>query len=127
MLSTPPLSALLLEPDPLQRDLIRLVLMRLGLNVTCIAQGEEAEAQLRQSPPTLFLVDLFLPQQNGLDLLADLAGEGLLKRSHLIVISAMAFPEIVQQAIQLGAGDFWTRPVDADLMASKIVKILKIA
>jgi CheY-like chemotaxis protein len=118
-------TVVVLEPDPVQRDLIRLALTRSGCAVVTASTGKEAIEMLKSAPPALLLLDLFLPQQNGLDLLQQIRSAGLVAHTAVVVISGLGFPEVVQQAVQSGAQDFLVKPIDTDQLVDRVNKVLK--
>ncbi len=123
-MSDPAPYVLVVEADPVERDLIRLAMTRLRLATTWVATGEDALAAIRAQIPALVLLDLFLPRQNGLDLLVQLRAAGVLALLPVIAISSLGFPEIVQQAVEAGARDFLVKPMDTDILIDKVAKIL---
>ena len=58
---------LIVEDERDIRDLVVLHLQRDGYEVTSAGSGEEALAQVRQSPPDLVVLDLMLPAMSGLE------------------------------------------------------------
>jgi DNA-binding NarL/FixJ family response regulator len=70
----------------------------------------------------VLLIDTYLPGQNGLDLISQLTTEGLLGRTRIFFLSSMGYPEIVQKAAKLGAAGFLVKPLDPDLLVSRILK-----
>jgi DNA-binding response OmpR family regulator len=115
------LSILVLEPNALQCDLIKLALMRHSMNPIICNQPADLRPQLAQYLPDVLLLDTNLPGLNGLDLIGQLNSEVLLKRTKVFFISAMGFPEIVQKAAQVGASGFLVKPLNPDLMAARIL------
>jgi DNA-binding response OmpR family regulator len=115
------LSILVLEPNLLQCDLIKLALIRHSMNPIICDQPTALRQQLAQHLPDVLLVDTYLPGMNGLDLIDQLNSEVLLKRTKVIFISSMGFPEIVQKAVKMGASGFLVKPLNPDLMAARIL------
>jgi DNA-binding response OmpR family regulator len=116
-------SAVIVEADPMPKDLMRLVLTRLKWQVKVTANPGEVRNLLKGTPPDLFIVDTFLTGINGLELLRQLRAENLLERTEVMVISAFGFQEIVRQAQQLGARAFLVKPLDADQFAKRVGQI----
>ena len=114
------LLVLILEPNFLQCDLIKLALIRHGLTPIVCSQPSYLRQQLVQYLPDVLLIDTNLPGQNGLDLIAELNSEVLLKRTKVFFISSMGFPEIVQKTVRMGASGFLVKPLDPDLLVSRI-------
>lgn len=114
------LSVLILEPNLLQCDLIKMVLIRNGMQPMVCEQPASLRQQLVQQMPDVLLIDTYLPDQNGLDLIERLNSEVLLKRTKVFFISSLGFPEIVQKAAQMGASGFLVKPLNPDLLVTRI-------
>jgi DNA-binding response OmpR family regulator len=105
-------TVMILEPDPLQRDLYAAVLLRNGFKpILCLHPTQAAEL-LAEHVPDLMVINILLPGQNGFDLLADLKSQGRLGETKIIVVSPLGFPEIVQKAARAGVAAFMVKPVD---------------
>lgn len=118
------LSVLILEPNALQCDLIRMALLRNRMKPTVCSEPTKLREQLIELMPDVLLIDTYLPGQNGLDLISQLNLEILLKRTKVFFISSFGFPEIVQKAAQMGASGFLVKPLNPDLLVSRILKSL---
>ena len=114
------LSILILEPNILQRDLIKIVLVRNRMKPTICSEPARLREQLIGLMPDVLLVDTYLPGQNGLDLIGQLDSEILLKRTKVFFISSFGFPEIVRKAAQIGASGFLVKPLNPDLLVTRI-------
>ncbi len=118
------LSVLVLEPNALQCDLIKLALIRNSITPIICNQPTNLRQQLVQHLPDVLLIDTYLPGLNGLDLISQLNSEVLLKRTKVFFISSLAFPEIVQKAAKMGASGFLVKPLNPDLMVTRILSSL---
>ena len=121
-----PTAILLVEHDDLLRDWMAAFLARSGYAVTPAAGAQAALAAVETggAHPQLVLLDLFLPQINGLMLLASLRQIPGLETVQVIVLSTLGLPEIVQQARAAGAQDFLLKPFDSDVLAEKVKGVL---
>jgi len=115
------LSVLVLEPNALQCDLIRLALLRHSMNPIICDQPNHLRERLAQHLPDVLLIDTYLPGSNGLELIGQLNSE-VLKRTKVFFLSSMAFPEIVQKAARIGASGFLVKPLNPDLLVMRIQK-----
>ena len=113
-------SILILEPNPLQCDLIRLALTRSQMKPIVCDRSAKLREQLIQHMPDVLLIDTYLPGQNGLDLISQLNSEVLLSRTKVFFLSSLGFPEVVQKAAQIGASGFLVKPLDTDLLITRI-------
>jgi len=82
---------------------------REGFDVRTASNLQEARVALREQEPDALLVDMQLPDGSGLELLQ--APEGRLPPG-VIFISGNSSIELAVEALQLGATDFLTKPVD---------------
>jgi DNA-binding response OmpR family regulator len=116
------LSVLILEPNFLQCDLIEMALLRNSMQPIICEDVGEIRQKLIQHLPDLLLVDTHLPGQNGLDLVGELQAEAFLTRTKVFIISSLGYPEIVQKAVKAGASDFLVKPLDTDLLVTRILR-----
>lgn len=122
-----PAMVLLAEDDRAVRDLIVLALERLNCRVITADNGATALALVRVHRPQLVLLDILLPQLNGLEVLRQLGDRALLDHVPVIVISALGYREVVQQALKAGAKDFVLKPFDVGLLTGKVQRVLEVA
>jgi CheY-like chemotaxis protein len=108
---------LVVDDDPDLRESLRMLLELRGFGVLTAANGTQALASMRKSPPRLVLLDLMMPIMTGAELLELVRQDDGLARIPIIIVSA--WPE---EASRLrGARAFMQKPVDlAELL--KLVK-----
>ena len=79
------------------------------------ADGEEAIAHATENPPGLVILDLMMPGVTGFDVLRSLRSDPRTRDVPIVVFSALDEPEFVEQALSLGANDYWVKGTfDAD-------------
>jgi PAS domain S-box-containing protein len=76
------------------------------------ALGLDGVAGIRRRRPDLILLDMHLPDISGLELLRHLKQDDLLAGIPVVVVSADATPQHVEQALTLGAAHYVTKPLD---------------
>lgn len=88
--------------------------------------GEEALGFLRQHlhEAVLILSDINMPGMSGLELLKEIKTRYENPPPIVMMITAYGDPENYNQAIQLGADDFLTKPIDFTLLKSKLKTLL---
>jgi two-component system KDP operon response regulator KdpE len=118
-MSAPPIEPavlLLVEDDPTNRALVRAVLSRApqvrlrDALVTETATLAGARAALASIRPDVVLLDVRLPDGNGLDLARDLALEGRLPTPRVVVMSASVLPAERDAAMAAGGDVFMAKP-----------------
>lgn len=103
---------LLIEDDRFNRMLYRELLEREGYRVYAVSSAQEGLAMAECCPPCLIVVDLELPDLNGLELTARLRASLALRETAILMISAHADPHYEAQAYAAGVADFHRKPID---------------
>jgi len=80
--------------------------------------GAEALTAVQRLPPDLILLDLYLPDVFGLDLISQLRVAGV--ESDVIVISAANESETVERALKLGVANYLLKPFTLDDLAGRL-------
>jgi DNA-binding NtrC family response regulator len=114
----PPL--LLVEDTPSLAMLYRAVLSRAGHHVEQASTLAEAREFCARTPPRLMLLDLQLPDGDGLDLLESLTRA----QCHVIVITANGSINRAVQAMRAGAFDFLVKPFDETRLLNAVENAL---
>ena len=111
---------LLIEDEQLLRWALRTRLVRAGHMVQEAATLREAEVQLRERCPQVVLLDVNLPDGNGIDFLA--AQKERLTDSVVLVFTADGSIEDAVRAMKLGAADFLAKPIDQEELIRTVDK-----
>lgn len=107
---------LVVDDEPAIRRLVRAAIERSGQHVDEAASGAEAVSEAGQPGRELVLLDLGLPDRDGLELIPLLKGKGLA----VIVLTARDATEEKIAALDLGADDYVTKPFDTDELLARI-------
>jgi DNA-binding response OmpR family regulator len=113
---------LLVEDDPSIASLLMDRLESRRYRVSCAADAEQAQQLLAQSRPDLVILDLMLPDGNGLLLCADLKAE---LQVPIILCSATRRREDCLLGFKLGADDFVAKPFSVDELEARIAVALR--
>jgi len=103
---------LLVEDERLLRWAVATRLTKAGHSVDEAATLAEAEELLRKRRPELVLLDVSLPDGNGVDFLSDQRER--LSESIVVVVTGSGNVQDAVRAMKLGAYDFLNKPVDQD-------------
>ncbi len=102
---------LVVDDEPDIRELVRDILEDEGYKVTTAENGEAARAALRERRPDLILLDIWMPDIDGISLLKEWAeGEDGLP-CPVIIMSGHGTVETAVEATRLGAYDFLEKPL----------------
>lgn len=116
-MSARPSKILIVDDEPQIRTLLKATLTRAGYAVVEAGNGREALSAKNIDKPDLVLLDLGLPDRDGLELVAQLREA---PRSALIVLSARDQTEQKVAALDLGADDYVTKPFDTEELLARV-------
>lgn len=112
---------LLIEDDPIVRDLLQLALRGCGYQVVAAATGAEGWQQLQAAPRggagfEAVLLDRQLPDADGIELLRRIKGDPALCGLPVIIESSVADTDMVRVGLQAGAYYYLTKPLQLPLV-----------
>lgn len=107
----------ILDDEPEIRRMLSDALQEAGFRTTCFARAREFEAALKRSAPDVCLVDLGLPDRDGLALVHRLALES---GAAIIIISGRAQVQDRVTGLELGADDYIIKPFDPAEVVARI-------
>lgn len=102
-----------------RRNLQRLIARR-GHEVIAVGSAEEAEAALAAGSFPFLILDWMLPGKSGVDLCRELRARPNGDEMFILLVTAKADTEDLEQALEAGANDYLTKPLDVDLLAVRI-------
>ena len=108
-------------------DLLRDYLSARGFHVAVAHSGDEALAQFEQTRPALVLLDIMMPGRSGWDvcrLMKQHPDHG--KSVRVIMVTALRDWDDKQSALQEGADDYLTKPIDFRDLDTRIERNLAL-
>ena len=93
-------------------DLLSEFLQRRGYRTKVAYSGEEALGKIKQEPPDLVLLDVYMPGLNGVEVLRRLVNSQF--AGGIIILTASQDNELLKTALDLGAFDVLSKPVALD-------------
>ncbi len=109
---------LVVEDSPAQAEWLSRVLSREGYAVTACGEGREAIRRVRTDPPDVVLLDMILPDMDGLEVLRILKAHAADRFVPVIVLSVKADLDSRVTGLCIGADDFLAKPfADAEILA----------
>lgn len=124
---TPPQSSfsiLLVEDEPAMRQVLRVILEAEGYAVSESGSGAEALEHLTHTEPSLILLDLGLPDVDGLDLAKQIRGH---TPAPIVVVSLRTDEASLIEALDNGADDYVAKPVREQELLARIRACLRHA
>src|SRR3954468_13008924 len=111
---------LLVEDHPGSRRNLQRLIARRGHDVTAVGSAEEAEAALAADTYPFLILDWMLPGKSGVDLCRELRSTHNGDEMFILLVTARADTEDLEQALEAGANDYLTKPLDVGLLSVRI-------
>jgi len=93
------------------REPVAAALRRHGFDTATASDGLEVMAQIRSRPPDLILLDLWMPNMDGLQVLRAMRDQKLADRTTVVILSGDTDKQRVAQAMALGAHSFINKSI----------------
>lgn len=92
-----------------------------NINIVGIARdGQEAIDLVKEKNPNVLLLDLVMPRIDGFEVLRRVSAEN--NDLSIFVVSALGDKKIAEQALDLGADDYFIKPLKMDTVVSRILE-----
>lgn len=114
------LRALLVDDDDVFAPAVAEIIRQEGFDVTTAGSLAEARSVLRGLRPALLLVDLALPDGNGLELAHEMLD---VSSAHVILITGYASLDSAIEALRMRTFDYLTKPLDMDHLRSLLMRV----
>jgi CheY-like chemotaxis protein len=89
-----------------------------GARVVIARNGREALERIKESRPDLVLMDIMMPEMDGLTATRELRKQPALKNLPIIALTAKAMRNDYEQCLAAGANDYMAKPIDVDKLVS---------
>jgi CheY-like chemotaxis protein len=116
-----PLHILIAEDYPINQLFAQMVLERLGYETALAENGLEVLAALQQNPYDVILMDVQMPEMDGLEATQAIREQGG-EQPYIIAITASAMKEDEQACLQAGMNDYISKPIDLDDLMQALEK-----
>lgn len=121
-----PRKILVVEDDMMNSRLLTTILTRLGYTVDTAFDGINGLEKVESSPPDLILLDLDLPRMDGYEVARRLKQSDHNKIIPIVVVSSFAEVENRIKALDAGADDFLSKPIDQVELKARVQSLLKV-
>jgi DNA-binding response OmpR family regulator len=124
-IQSPNRSILLVEDDAFTASLLRFLLERQQMQVTCVANGQAAlDLMAGERTHDLVVLDLMLPQVSGMDVLLHMKRLPGWADVPVLVCSALDAGAEVARAFRAGAADYVTKPFNPEELLARLNRLL---
>jgi len=120
ILSGKVLNVLVVDDSKMIRSAIREILEIGNLQVTEACDGKEALESVRNNAPDLILLDVVMPKIDGISVLKALRKSYSKLHLPVIMVTSRGASREIVQALDFGANDYVTKPVDFDVLWARL-------
>jgi two-component system KDP operon response regulator KdpE len=113
---------LLVDDEPSILKTMAPLLRSRGYHVETAATGREAIERFEQDPPNLVILDLMLPDIDGLEVCRRIRARG---DTPIIILSAREAEQVKVQALDIGADDYVTKPFGPEELLARVRAALR--
>lgn len=113
------------EDDTNIREIERYALKNSGYEVETFESGAELFQGLKEEIPSLILLDIMLPGESGLDILAKIRGTAETSRVPIIMVTAKTSELDKVKGLDLGADDYISKPFGVMELVSRVKALLR--
>jgi PAS domain S-box-containing protein len=123
------ISVLIAEDEPFNQIVIRVMLEEWGFNVDIVDNGKQVIEKLKQNYYDIILMDIFMPEMNGIQTIKYIRNNlsEPISNIPIIVITANAYISEHQKYIEQGANDTISKPFKSYLLFNKIINLIGIS
>lgn len=116
---------LIIEDDEDIRELIRFNLVKDGFRVTCVNEGTSAMKAIQTETYDLVLLDLMLPDIQGLDICKLLRRDPKTASLPVIIVTAKGEDADVVVGLEVGADDYIIKPFSPRVLLARVQAVLR--
>ena len=123
---TAPATVLIVDDSGVNRRLIQALLEPQGYVIRTAASGEEALTSVAADPPDLILLDVMMPGLDGRQVASALKADLATANIPIIMVTAQTAHEARLAALEAGAEDFLTKPIDRAELWLRVRNLLRL-
>ena len=117
---------LVVDDNEQNLELLQAYLEDLGCGVVVARDGQEALDQVEKRSPDLVLLDVMMPRMSGFQACARIKGNPATRDIPILMVTALNEVGDVERAVECGADDFLTKPVNRLELLTRVRSQLKI-
>jgi CheY-like chemotaxis protein len=116
---------LIVEDNEMNRDMLSRRLIRKGFDIIMAEDGQKGVDMSISDSPDLILMDLSLPIMDGWQATTTIKSNDITKEIPIIVLTAHAMAGDREKALEAGADEYDTKPIEFKRLLGKIKEFLK--
>jgi two-component system chemotaxis sensor kinase CheA len=117
-------SVLLVDDDDRNIFALSAYLKAKKIKVHTASDGQQCLEKLSEIEVDVVLLDMMMPVMDGFETLRFIRNDESLRQTKVIALTALAMKGDMEKCMEAGADDYCTKPVDIDILLSKISSLL---
>ncbi|MBI4582318.1 MAG: response regulator, partial [Planctomycetes bacterium] len=118
---------LVVDDDPTNRAVCKGCLRRAGYRVREAEDGVVALARVREDPPDIIIMDVMMPNMDGLECTRALRVNPETRDIPIIIVSALARTDDILAGLKAGADEYLSKPVRASELAVRVQSMARLS
>ncbi len=118
-------SILIVDDEPMTRNLLRLMLERVGFEIAEAEDGLKALLMVAEQLPDLLLLDVMMPNMDGLTVCEKMRAQAETAVIPIILLSARTSSEAVKAGMAAGATRYLAKPISRTELIATIREVLE--
>lgn len=119
-------SVLVVDDNEQNLELMQAYLEDLGCPIRTARDGLEAIASVEQEAPDVVLLDVMMPRMSGFQACSRLKGTPRTRDIPIIMVTALNEVGDVERAVECGADDFLTKPVNKLELLTRVRSLMRV-
>jgi two-component system alkaline phosphatase synthesis response regulator PhoP len=125
-LDTTTMSILVVDDNEQNLELMEAYLEELGCRIRTARDGVETVAAVEAEQPDMILLDVMMPRMSGFQACAKIKGSSKTRDIPILMITALNEVGDVEKAVESGADDFLTKPVNKLELVTRVRSLLRV-
>jgi two-component system cell cycle response regulator len=121
------ISILLVDDNEQNLELMAAYIEELGCQMHMARDGVEALEQVSAQRPDLILLDVMMPRMSGFQVCKKLKSDEATREIPIVMVTALSEVSDVEHAVDVGADDFLSKPVNRLELLTRVRSLLKLA
>ncbi|MDJ0807987.1 MAG: EAL domain-containing protein [Gammaproteobacteria bacterium] len=118
---------MMVDDEPLTMEVVKMLLEDAGYrNFILVEDSTQAVIKIQEQRPDLLLLDVMMPEVSGFDILRELRGLEDFTHLPIVILTSSSDSDTKLEALDLGATDFLSKPVDPSELALRLRNTLVI-
>lgn len=117
-------SVLVVDDEPLTRNLLRLMLEPAGYQVCGAGDGLEALTMVKEAHPDIMILDVMMPAMDGLAVCRLIREDAEVAGTPIIMLSGKVHRDAVQEGLQAGANRYLAKPMSRIGLLQELQEVL---